>query len=150
MPKKSDAVDPVLVLYYRSASKRMFGDFQSDRLAVSVGESIGRQLSSKSSTSKVTKDIVALINQVGLGSAKEGKPQQKAKGFEPLGEIIVSDSLESQAFKKAGKPVCQLIRGLIRGAYIGVYNQQNIAVKETKCASKGDKECVFEAYWIPM
>ena len=148
--KKNRKVDAAFLTLYKRASRRMFGDFQSERLAVAVGEALGRELAMGSSANQIVQDIVECINASGLGSMRAEKPPKGVERYDPISNFYVKDSIEAQESEKADKPVCQILRGIIRGALAQVYHQENIAVKETKCAALGEKECVFEAYWVPM
>jgi len=149
MAGKKRMISADLLVCYRRASKRMFGDFQAERLSVSVGEAAGRELAMESDARKIAQDIVAELNECGFGTVRAEKPTNKIEKYDQLSNFVVKDSAEVSG-EKSDKPACQIIRGFIRGAYTQVYHQENIAVKETKCSSMGEKECVFEAYWVPM
>jgi len=150
MAKKGGMVDAQILTCYRQASKRMFGDFQAERLAVAVGESHGRELAMESDVKKIAQDIVAELNDCGFGTVRAEKPTTVVAHYDTLSNFVVKDSAEAVNSEKSDKPLCQIIRGFIRGAYTQVYHQENISVKETKCSAMGEKECVFEAYWVPM
>jgi len=150
MAGKKRLISAEIVICYRRASKRMFGDFQAERLSVAVGEGAGRDLAMESDVKKIAQDIVAELNNCGFGTVRAEKPTTVVAHYDTLSNFVVKDSAEAVSSEKSDKPLCQIIRGFIRGAYTQVYHQENISVKETKCSAMGEKECVFEAYWVPM
>lgn len=143
-------VDLSLLTMFKLMSVRMFGDFQSERLAAQVGEAMGAELASGVDAKEVPKAIAELIGEFRLGSVKFEIPKEKGERFASLGIFRVAESAETYGLGKAEKPVCGLIRGIIRGALTTAYHQENISVRETRCAALGEKECEFEARWVPM
>lgn len=128
---------------------RMFGEFQSERLVVQAGENIGRSLAEGSDPKGIAKRIMDFIREANLGSAEFEKGEKKER-YEGIGVFRVAESMEAFCPGKPSKPACNMIRGLIRGAYSAVYRQENIAVRENKCIALGAEKCEFEAYWVPM
>ncbi len=148
--KMGQEADLCVLTIYKLVSSKMFGDFQSERLAVQAGETIGRDLAAGKDTKAVPKLLTDFITKSGLGSVKFEMPKEKVERYEPLGIFRVAESAETYGLAKVEKPCCGILRGIIRGAFAGAYHQENISVKEIKCAALGEKECVFEAYWVPM
>jgi len=148
--KLGDRISLTLLTLARLVSTRMFGEFQAERFGVQVGETAGRELAGGLDAKEVPKAIVDCAKECGLGSMKFEPGKGKGERYEPIGLFRVAESAESYGIGKVEKPACNVMRGLIRGALAAAYHQENISVKEVKCAALGEAECVFEANWVPM
>jgi len=56
--------------------------------------------------------------------------------------VIVYDSFECELFRGEGKPMSNLIRGIIAG-WVSRLFKREVSVKEVKCIAKGDPYCEF-------
>ena len=57
--------------------------------------------------------------------------------------VIVYDSFECELFRGEGRPMSNLIRGMMAGWFSGFFNKEVTAI-ETKCIAKGDPYCQFK------
>jgi predicted hydrocarbon binding protein len=134
--------------------EKVLGPYQRERIATQAGETIGRRLA------KVVKDrkeletkLLDLIENESLGIPSTLSPEKAEKINEeiqkPYSIIRVLEST-SYGIVPEGKPMCDLIKGLIRGAYCEYLGQENVNVVETRCWGLGDVYCEFRVYILKM
>jgi predicted hydrocarbon binding protein len=63
--------------------------------------------------------------------------------------VRVKGSIEAASGAGRGQKTCHRLRGIIRKIY-ETYRNQKVYCKETKCASAGNDECVFEIGTLQM
>lgn len=117
-------------------SAEVLSEFQQERFQTQAGELLGRQ-SVKSIDPKNEEECLEVVkrtikeNYLGIADIKKGG---KEAGADFLVKISECFCIGSPAY---GKPICHIIRGIIRGSLCAFLRQENVSVREVKCWAKG-------------
>jgi len=89
-------------------------------------------------TFRLIKSGEVLFTQMGFGRIKVTDMYLE----EARMRIIVYDSFECELFRGEGRPMSNLIRGMMAG-WVSRLLKRDISVKEVRCVAKGDPYCEF-------
>ena len=135
-----------------AAPEKVLGAYQRERISTQAGESIGRRLACAAKDRKdLESKLLEVIKSEGLG-VPSSIPVDKSEKLRD--EVQKPDAifrvLESTSYGLVpeGKAMCDLIRGLIRGAYCAYLSRENVNVIETRCWGLGDVYCEFRVYFL--
>ena len=129
------------------APEKVLGEYQRDRILTQAGETIGRQIGKVKDKKQLAQTVVKYIESSGLGVAEFFEPKDtKEKNL--FAVFRVYESAFSYGLPPIGKPLCNLTRGVIRGAYVSYFNQENVNVVETRCWGIGDVVCEFKVHLL--
>jgi len=134
--------------------EKVLGSYQRERIATQAGENLGRRLALDTKDRKnLENKLLKFIEDEGLGIASIMSTEKagtiKDEIQKPYSIFRVFEST-SYGTTPNGKAMCDLIRGLIRGAYCVYLNQENLNVVETRCWGLGDVYCEFRVYMLKM
>lgn len=122
-------------------ASQVIAEFQTDRFLSQAGELMGRQAvrQAKLADAKALQQkVVATLQDKHLGKARFEKGTGGADYTVVVEECFCSGS------PVYGKPLCAIIRGVIRGAFTGFREAENTAVHEVECWGLGHAQCTFE------
>lgn len=124
----------------------ILGEFSAERIGTQAGENHGRELGhGMASREELLEKLAKNIEEKRLGRV-EFKKVKESKAVAPEAVAIVYESAFSYGIPPVNKPVCNFLRGMLRGAFASFYNSENVSVHETKCWGLGDTHCEFEIY----
>ena len=131
------------------APEIILGEYQRERLSAQAGDVIGRKIGKGcKSKNELVKKIIEYMRKSGLGVAQTMKPKKEKSGRTPYEIFVVKESAFSYGTVPVGKPVCEFIRALIRGAFCEYLNRENVSVSEVRCWGLGDVFCEFRVYLV--
>lgn len=81
----------------------------------------------------------AMGGEIGWGKFTISRFSSARKTF----KVTVRNSPFAEAYGKSKRPVCHFISGVLSGISNAIF-ANSVAVRETRCRSRGDAICVFE------
>jgi predicted hydrocarbon binding protein len=132
-----------------TAEERVLGGYHRQRISVQAGETLGRALAkSAKSRNELERGLISFIKSEGLGQASLEVPEAMKGETKPYSVISVKNS--ACVTGDSDGPQCDLLKGLIRGAYCAYLNQENVNVTESRCLAQGAGPCEFRIHLLNM
>jgi predicted hydrocarbon binding protein len=135
-----------------AAPEKVLGPYQRERISTQAGETLGRRLASAAKDRKgLEAKLIDVIENEGLGVPslipldKAEKLRDEVQKPDAIYRVLQSTSY---GLVPEGKAMCDLIRGLMRGAYCAYIGRENVNVVETRCWGLGDVYCEFRVYLL--
>jgi predicted hydrocarbon binding protein len=141
----------------------ILGRFEAKRVQAQAGEILGRAaatgIAHYAEYDELYSKISKGIEELGLGEIKFEKPEladgtgfvhsagHVASSMDHKHHPVIHNAIMSEGYISGlmvyGEPVCELVRGYIRGAFCQFTGIETMFVEETECWGRGDIRCKF-------
>lgn len=140
-PTYQEKVSATLVDALLLGASQVLAEFQTDRFLSQAGEIMGRTVVRGAHITDAQGLLKLLLTELEEKSLGTGRFEAGPEGIDYLLTIEECFCAGSPVY---GRPLCAVIRGMVRGAFTAFRRAENTSVHENQCWGLGHSQCQFE------